>query len=173
MKKIYQKRNSDVTKSVKRKVSGFTLIELLVVVLIIGILAAIALPQYEKAVEKSRLSTAMPLLRHIKDAQEVYYMTNGVYATNAEELGVDFTCPDDFICGISQDAESGGREDKVDFRRKDKGYSLVYSYDRRSNVLPGKLYCAAKTDDEKAMGICKSFGQLASTSSGYSRFLIQ
>ncbi len=68
---------------------GFTLIELLVVVLIIGILAAVAVPQYQKAVEKSRATQALTLLKSLVQAQKTYYLTNGQYATKFNQLDVD------------------------------------------------------------------------------------
>jgi type IV pilus assembly protein PilE len=69
----------------KNNKKGFTLIELLVVVLIIGILAAIALPQYTKAVEKSRVSEALINLKAISDAAQRYYLLNGNYTSIATD----------------------------------------------------------------------------------------
>ena len=69
-----------------KKGRGFTLIEVLVVVLIIGVLAAVALPQYQKAVLKSRYSAMMPVGKAIADSNEAYYMEHGVYANSPADL---------------------------------------------------------------------------------------
>ncbi len=68
---------------------GFTLIELLVVVLIIGILAAVALPQYQKAVLKSRTVQALNTVKAVAQAQEIYYQEHGQYATSQEQLVIE------------------------------------------------------------------------------------
>lgn len=68
---------------------GFTLIELLVVVLIIGILAAIALPQYQASVEKSKYMQAMIAAKALADSTERFYLETGNYPANYEEMDID------------------------------------------------------------------------------------
>ncbi len=67
--------------------AGFTLIELLVVGLIIGILSAVALPQYNKVVEKSRMGEAQSIMASLKSNIELYLMSNGFPGTNINLLG--------------------------------------------------------------------------------------
>ena len=67
---------------------GFTLIELLVVVLIIGILASIAIPQYMKIVERSRYAEAVTMFGEIASAEERAMAKNGTYTTNYDNLDV-------------------------------------------------------------------------------------
>ena len=68
--------------------AGFTLIELLVVVLTIGILASVALPQYRKAVEKSKSIQAITLLKSVYNAAQSYQFANGEWPSSFEELAV-------------------------------------------------------------------------------------
>ena len=67
---------------------GFTLIELLVVVLIIGILSAVALPQYTKAVNRARSAEVWTVGKAFVDAQRVYFLANDAYTENLEDLDI-------------------------------------------------------------------------------------
>ena len=70
------------------RLGGFTLIELLVVVLIIGILAAMAMPQYFKAVERSRMAEAITLMDSVAKAQRRKFMQTNRYADDFRGLDV-------------------------------------------------------------------------------------
>lgn len=110
---------------------GFTLIEMLVVVLIIGILAAIALPQYRRITEKTRAMEAVQTVKIISDAMERYYLINDSYPEHSgssceyleEVLDID----------ISQNSNSFNyhcyKNSYVAMRRKDEtnGYSYQIS----------------------------------------------
>lgn len=69
--------------------TGFTLMELLVVMLIIGILTSIAIPQYQKAVERSRASQALTVLKSFNQAATAYYLATHTYPTSFDVLALD------------------------------------------------------------------------------------
>ena len=73
----------------KKKNKGFTLIEILVAVLILAILVAIALPTYNRAVEKSRTSDPINTLKTIAKAEQVQRLRTGEYSNQAQELDME------------------------------------------------------------------------------------
>lgn len=89
-KPTYIKRKQTMKKAGNGR--GFTLIELLVVVLIIGILAAVAVPQYQKAVEKSRFAEAFANLKTIAQAQHACSLSKGERCS-LEELDIEIGTP--------------------------------------------------------------------------------
>lgn len=155
------------------KQHGFTLIELLVVVLIIGLLAAIALPQYEVAVAKSRLATILPIIKSVKEAQERYYMANGSYTDSL--LALDIEIPPVSADGQMSQAsgwvifangtafdnlpqgETPGREYiQGGLRKKGETYTLIYHMWYDHSPRPGLITCDGT--DKITTQICKSMG---------------
>jgi prepilin-type N-terminal cleavage/methylation domain-containing protein len=120
-------------KCINSTAAAFTLIELLVVVLIIGILAAIALPKYQLAVAKSRATQALTVLGSIAEAQKIYYLINNKYATNMDDL--DISLPGFVLC-----ATSGGNRfyinGKYQFMTANDRWEIGKSTDNASCAVP-------------------------------------
>ncbi len=142
---------------------GFTLIELLVVVLIIGILAAIALPQYQRAVARSHITTLLPLMRAINDAQFRYKMANGEYATNFANLDIEMPGS-----GTFKDPTYWVHDNYVCFL-----YSKYSVYCGFRNIQIEKYYdlsdywCWAPKEDKTAISVCQVLsGKSSPDSSG-------
>ena len=152
---------------------AFTLIELLVVVLIIGILAAIALPQYEKAVEKSRAATVLSLLKAVGQAQQTYKIANGNFAASFDELDVDVPWTGNEQMNThasSRDARSNG-EWSIQLFNAGNGGSAIVTMGRLTGkyagagfiyyvagdaVMPdGTIACAEWTDENQGLSLAE------------------
>ncbi len=88
----WRDRVACVSTGVRGKIAhGFTLIELLVVVLVIGILAAVGLPQYQKVIFESQMSEVITSARQLAKQIELYYMEYGTYPQHWKELALTWS----------------------------------------------------------------------------------
>ena len=136
------------------KKRGFTLIELLVVVMIIAILAAIAVPQYKRAVLKSRFSTVMPMAKSVADAQEVYYQGRQMYALDTEELDVTPVTAEGASIALAP-AEQEDHYAYVAASSTQVPGARYIMYQKYSPRFAGTIQCEADATNEDALWLCE------------------
>ncbi len=139
-----------------QKNAAFTLIELLVVVLIIGILAAVALPQYTKAVARSRASEAFINGAALVQALQRYFMANGQYTTDLTLLDMQVQDSDSYRYQASNyDDNAAGGEGTYYRLHVNSRKSGLPSFE--FSLQSGKVWCLASQNDSMQNAVCKTY----------------
>lgn len=118
----------------QKKQQGFTLIELMIVVAVIGVLASIAIPQYQKYVAKSEVASALATMTGVKTNVEAYAVENGEFPDTGKEndLGVPSSIPSGSIAFAKTASAATGT---ITFTFKASGVS---------NLITGKKFALAR-----------------------------
>ena len=162
------------------KTNGFTLIELLVVVLIIGILSAAALPQYNRAVLKARYAEIQTIAAAYKTAAEVYYMANGAYPDYWHDMDIeppagctafDTVAGGPLHCSKKSfyiDLYGGDNKNLVGLYQPNNKTKIAYVQWLDISAKPSKRECWAVTGDAEAQAFCKSLNRTEAGTSSHS-----
>ena len=130
----------------KKFTTGFTLIEILVVVLIVGILAAVALPQYKIVVGKTQFNTLKIIARNIQDSVQRYYLLHSTYVN----YSLDIEKPKDITCLVWKEEDS----DMIRCGKQIFGIDMYY-YIRRSTGKPLSCLAFSTNTKDAANRICQ------------------